>query len=115
MPRILVIEGSDRARALLQCRLAADVKIKFAPCMEAAWEKFRGRKYDLIVWNAASDPAGEINLGHTLRVLAAKTLGVRTIVFTTAENADASRPCGDNVHLKKYPISDDELLSLIEN
>jgi two-component system, NtrC family, response regulator AtoC len=115
MPRILVIEGDHRARALLQCRLAADIRVKFAPCMEAAWEKFRGRKYDLIVWNASSDPAGEVNLDHTLRVLSAKTLGARTIVFTSAETTCTPGPCGDNVHLKKYPISDDELLSLIEN
>src|SRR5258708_36823468 len=98
MPRILVIEGDHRARALLQCRLAADIRVKFAPCMEAAWEKFRGRKYDLIVWNASSDPAGEVNLDHKLKVFSAQTPGARKIVFSSAENTGTPRPFGDKLH-----------------
>lgn len=115
MNRILIIEKNNHARALLQCRLAAEVKIKFASCMEAAWEKINSRKYDLIVWNATADSAGEINLRHTISILSTKTLGARTIVFTTADHSETSPLCDDNIYLKKYPRSDEEYLSFIEN
>lgn len=115
MNHVLIIEKNNRARALLQCRLAADVKIKFAPCMEAAWEKFRSRKFDLIVWNASSDPAAEINLHQTLQALSTKVAGAKTVVFTSTDNPKAARSCGDNIYFKRHPTSDDELLSFIEN
>ena len=113
MNRILIIEKNNHARALLQCRLAAEVKIKFASCMEAAWGKINSRKYDLIVWNATADSAGEINLRHTISILSTKTLGARTIVFTTADHSETSPLCDDNIYLKKYPFSDEEYLSFI--
>ena len=70
MPRILFIDKEDRSRALLQCRLKADgEKIKFAPSLEAAWEKLSSRKFDLILWNTVNDPAAEINLQETLKLL----------------------------------------------
>ena len=83
--------------------------------MEAAWEKFHSRKFDLIVWNAASDSAGEINLCQTLDALSMKTLGAKTIVFTSAENSHLTQQCGNNVQLKRYPKSDEDLLSFIDN
>jgi DNA-binding NtrC family response regulator len=115
MNHILIIEKDSRACALLQCRLAADIKIKFAPCMEAAWEKFRGRKFDLIVWNSSSDPAAEVNLHQTLKVLSTKAAGAKTVVFTSTEDPKASRSYGDNIYFKRHPTSDDELLSFIES
>jgi len=116
MSRILIIERDNHKRALLQCRLPADLKVKFASCIEAAWEKLRRRKYDLIVWNASSDSAGEINLSSTLDVLSTRTLGARTIVLTAGEAPGAARPCaGANFDFKEPPNSDDEFLSLIEN
>jgi two-component system, NtrC family, response regulator AtoC len=115
MNRILVIEKNNRAQALLQCRLTSNVKVKFAPCMEAAWGKFLSRKFDLIVWNAASDSAGEINLCQTLDALSTKTLGAKTIVFTTTENSHLAQRCAANIQFKKYPNSDEEFLSFIES
>ena len=55
--------------------------------MEAASEKLRKHKYDLIVWNACSDAASDMDLTSTLDFLSEKTLGAKTIVFTASEIA----------------------------
>jgi DNA-binding NtrC family response regulator len=83
--------------------------------MDAAWEKLRTRRYDLILWNSFSDPAAKINFRQTLKVLSAKTIGAKTVIFTAADDSEASPSCGDNVKFEKYPMSDDDLLSSIEN
>ena len=98
--RILIIERNDHTRALLQCRLPAQLKIKFAPSMEAASEKLRKRRYDLIVWNACSDSAGGIDLTSSLDFLSGKAPGVKTIVFTAGEMAHGSLPCDGHIALK---------------
>ena len=72
MTRILFVEKEERTRALLQCRLAGIAKVKSAPCMDVAWDKLISRKFDLILWNTTSDPAGQINLDETLNLLGAK-------------------------------------------
>lgn len=113
MSRILIIERNDHTRALLQCRLPAQLKVKFAPSIEAASEKLCKHKYDLIVWNACADSAGS-DLTSTLDFLSEKTLGARTLVFTARETY-ATVPCGTHIDIKKHPNSDDEFLSLIEN
>ena len=115
MSRILIIERNDHRRALLQCRLPAQLKVKFAPCMEAASEKLRKHKYDLIVWNACSDQAGDINLSSTLGFLSERATGAKTIVFTAGETTRAARSSGAHIDFKKHPNSDEEFLSLIEN
>lgn len=114
MSRILIIERNDHTRALLQCRLPAQLKVKFAPSIEAASEKLCKHKYDLIVWNACADSAGS-DLTSTLDFLSEKTLGARTLVFTAREMTYATVPCGTHIDIKKHPNSDDEFLSLIEN
>ena len=114
MSRILIIERNDHTRALLQCRLPAQLKVKFAPSIEAASEKLCKHKYDLIVWNACVDSAGS-DLTSTLDFLSEKTLGARTLVFTAREMTYATVPCGTHIDIKKHPNSDDEFLSLIEN
>ena len=113
--RILIIEKNNHTRALLQCRLPAQLKVKFAPSVEVAWEKLAKRKYDLIVWDASSDSAGELNLISTLDVLSARTLGARTIVFTPDDLTQRTLPCSANIDFREHPNSDEEFLSLIEN
>jgi DNA-binding NtrC family response regulator len=115
MSRILIIERNDHTRALLQCRLPAQHKLKFACSMEAASEKLRKHKYDLIVWNSCSDSAGDINLPLTINFLSERTVGAKTIVFTPGETTRAATPCGAHIDFKKHPNSDDEFVSLIEN
>jgi len=114
MPRVLFIEKEDRTRALLQCRLTADVKIKCAPSMDAAWEKIASHKFDLILWNAACDPAGQINLGETLKLLSTKGAGTRIVVLSDSVELEASRVRADNIHIADLPANEEELLSLVE-
>src|SRR5918999_3613244 len=100
MPRILFIDNQDRTRALLQCRLKSEVKIKFAPSMEAAWEKLNSRKFDLILWNAVDDPAAETNLNETLKRLSTKVCGSRIVVFGDTETLQAAPLTGGHVHFE---------------
>jgi len=113
--RILIIERNDHTRALLQCRLPPQLKIKFTPSMEAASEKFRKRRYDLIVWNACSDSASGIDLTSSLDFLSGKASGAKTIVFTAGEMAHGSLPCEGHIAFKKHPSSEEEFLSVIES
>jgi two-component system, NtrC family, response regulator AtoC len=115
MPHILFIEKEDRRRALLQCRVPKDVKVKCATSMEAAWEKINGRKFDLILWNTACDPTREINLGETLKTLSIKGAGSRIVVIGDPVALKAAQPCSGNIYIANPPGSDEDLLSLVEN
>ena len=115
MPRILFIDNQDRTRALLQCRLKSEVKIKFAPSMEAAWEKLNSRKFDLILWNAVDDPAAETNLNETLKRLSTKVCGSRIVVFGDTETLQAAPLPGGHVHFENLPTDDEDLLALIRS
>jgi DNA-binding NtrC family response regulator len=115
MPRILFIDKEDRSGALLQCRLKADgVKIKFAPSLEAAWEKLSSRKFDLILWNTVNDPAAEINLRETLKLLATKVCGSRIVVLGNSEALEASRLRCGNVQVDNLPADEEDLLALVQ-
>ena len=83
--------------------------------MEAASEKLRKRRYDLIVWNACSDSAGGIDLTSSLDFLSGKAPGAKAIVFTAREMAHGSLPCDGHIALKKHPSSEEEFLSVIES
>jgi DNA-binding NtrC family response regulator len=115
MPRILFIEKGDRGRALLQCRLTNDYKVKSAPSIEAAWKKLSSRRYDLILWNTTCDSAAELNLGETLKLLSSKVSGSPIVVLGNARTFDASRPCGGNVHIENLPTNEEDLLALVES
>ncbi len=115
MSRVLLIEKEDRARTLLRCRLAADIKLKCAPCINAAWDKLNGRKFDLIVWNAARDQAREIDLVETLRLLSIKGAGSRIVVLGNPAALQAPPHCGANIQIANPPASEADLLSLVED
>ena len=115
MPRILFIEKEDRTRALLQCRLKAEAKIKFAPCMEAAWEKLNSRKFDLIVWNTVNDAAAETSLSETLKRLSTNVCGGRIVVFADSEALSAAGLPGGNVCFENLPMDDEDLVALIQS
>ena len=113
MARILFIEKEGRTPALLQCRLS-DVKIKSTPCMEAAWDKLSRRKFDLVLWNTAGDPAAEKNLAETLKLLSIKASGSRIVVLRTCA-LEISPPCCGNVQIEDLPASEEDLLALVES
>ena len=115
MRRILFIDKEDRGRALLQCRLKAEVKIKFAPSMEAACEKLSSRKFDLILWNTVNDPAAETSLRETLERLSTKVCGSRIVVFGDSEPLQGARLPGRNVQFQNLPINDEDLLAIIQS
>jgi DNA-binding NtrC family response regulator len=114
MPGILFIDKEDRTRALLQCRLKASVKIKFAPSLEAAWEKLSGRKFDLIFWNTVNDPTAAINLSETLKLFSTKVCGSRIVVFSNSEALQTSRLHLGDVQVENLPKDEEDLLALVE-
>ena len=115
MPRILFIDKEDRSRALLQCRLKADgEKIKFAPSLEAAWEKLSSRKFDLILWNTVNDPAAEINLQETLKLLSTKVSSSRIIVFNKSQALNSPQLCCGNIQMENLPANQEDLLALVQ-
>jgi DNA-binding NtrC family response regulator len=114
MPRILFIDKQDRTRALLQCRLKADIKIKFAPSLEAAWEKLSSRRFDLILWNTVNDPAAEINLRETLKLFSTKVCGSRIVVLGNSEVLQASHLRCGNVQVENLPTDEEDLLALVQ-
>jgi two-component system, NtrC family, response regulator AtoC len=115
MSCILMIDGSEPGRRLLQSRLPSDVKIKFAPSLEVAWENLRKRKFDLILWDSSCDPSGQTNLSYTLETIATKIAGTKTIVFTDDANVNNSSSWGDHMQIEKQPRDDDEILRFIKN
>jgi len=115
MARILFIEKEDRTRALLRCRLAADVRVKCAPCLEAAWEKLSNHKFDLILWNTTCDPAGQVHLREALELLSTRGSGSRIVVLGNCGALEASRPHGGNIHIANLPTNADDMLSLVED
>ena len=115
MLRILFIEKEDRTRALLQCGLSADVKVKSAPCIEAAWQTLSSRKFDLILWNTACDPAAEINLQETLKLLSTKVSGSRIIVFNKSQALNSPQLCCGNIQIENLPANQEDLLALVQS
>jgi DNA-binding NtrC family response regulator len=115
MSRVLIIEKEDRTRALLRYRLTADVKLKCAPCMAAAFDKLNGRKFDLIVWNAASEADSQGDLGDILHHLSYKGAGSRIVIFGHPGLLEAARSCGDNIHITCPPASEAELLAVVSD
>jgi DNA-binding NtrC family response regulator len=110
MMRILVIEKEGRTQALLRCKLNADVKVKSAPCIEAAFEKLANHKFDLIVWSIA-DRAG----GVSSREFSTRVFGTRMIVLAEPGSFDAAMFDAASVCVKERSLSDEDLISLIEN
>jgi DNA-binding NtrC family response regulator len=115
MHRILFIDNKDRTRALLQCRLKAEARIKFATSMEAAWEKLSSRKFDLILWNTVNDAAAETSLRETLNRLSINVCGGRIIVFADSEVLPAAGLPGDNVSFENLPADDEDLVAFIQS
>jgi DNA-binding NtrC family response regulator len=115
MPGILLIDNQDRMRALLQCRLKAETKIRFAPSIEAAWGKLNSRKFDLIFWNIVNDSAAETNLRETLKRLSTNVCGGRIVVFADSEALPAAGLPGGNVSFENLPADDEDLVAFIQS
>jgi DNA-binding NtrC family response regulator len=115
MTCILFIDKEDRTRALLQCRLKAEARIKFAPSMEAAWEKLSSRKFDLILWNTVNDAAAETNLSETLKLLSTRFSGSRIIVFNNSQALNSPQLCCGNIQIENLPANQQDLLALVQS
>ena len=112
MARILVIEKNPRTPAFLQCRLNRGTKVKSAASMECAWEKLARHKFDLIVWNASAD-TDTVNFPEALKVFADRIGDTKAIVLSDSPHVQ-SPSCTSRIEVRKRPIDDDELCSLVE-
>jgi DNA-binding NtrC family response regulator len=110
MMRILVIEKEGRTQALLRCKLNADIKIKSASCIETAIDRLANHKFDLIIWSIA-DSAGEAGRCEFF----SRVIGTRMIVLADPGSFDAAMFEAPSVCVKERSLSDDDLVSLVEN
>jgi DNA-binding NtrC family response regulator len=115
MCRVLMIDSNEQAQWQLQSQLPSDVKVTFAPALETAWDKLGKRKFDLILWDSTRDPSAQINFRYTLKAIATRTCGAKTIVFNETENVDATNTWGDHVQILKLPQNHDDVVALITN
>ncbi|HVO92730.1 MAG TPA: sigma 54-interacting transcriptional regulator, partial [Terriglobales bacterium] len=87
--------------------------MKSAPSMECAWEKLCAHKYDLVLWNASTDLAAQVNLSETLKVLAVKIGAGRAIVLTDCQGGESRQSLG-RIQVRQRPVDDEELCALVE-
>lgn len=114
MSLILLIEREDRTRALLQCLLGAEVKVKCTPSLEQARQKLAKCKFDLIVWNTHCGPSAQLNLGEAYQLLSDRGAGTPLLVLADGAGLKWPQACANNVHVANPPANADELLSLVE-
>jgi DNA-binding NtrC family response regulator len=115
MVRMLVVEKEGRTRALLQCQLGVDVKVKSVSCIESALEKLANHKFDVIIWNAAASPIAAPEINDKIVRLAQTATHAKTIVLTAKHQGDARLVRAANLCVKNHPANDEELISLVEN
>jgi DNA-binding NtrC family response regulator len=115
MVRVLVVEKEGRTHALLQCQLAVDVKVKSMSCIDAAMDKLANHKFDLIIWNASADQTAQPEICKKVMRLAEQAVGTKTIVLTAPQQSHVAAIRAGNVCIREQPLSDDDLMSLVEN
>jgi DNA-binding NtrC family response regulator len=108
--KILAIEKDGRIQALLRYRLGPDVKVKGAPCITAALDKLTNHSFDLVVCNVR-DGAEAARCCE----LSAKLAGARLIALADPGAFDSAPVDAAKVCLKERSLSDEDLLSLVED
>jgi DNA-binding NtrC family response regulator len=114
MIRILVIEKKARTRALLQYRFGASAKVKWVGDVDIALEKLANHQFDLIYWSAVCAAPVQKSLADALAALSNRSRGAKMLVLTGRNGPDIAPLDSQQICLRSYPISDEELLSIIE-
>lgn len=114
MLRILVIEQEARTRALLQYRLGAAAKVKWAGTFSDALERLERHRFDFLYWNSLCAAPADSSLAEAIGALAGRAQGAEMIVLTDGDAPDLAELDAQRVCIRGHPIGDEELLSWVE-
>src|ERR671918_2735881 len=115
MPRVLIVEGRETARALIESRLGAELTIESAANVRAALDSHNRNSYDVVVWNTVSAPSECFSPLRIVNKFLKNHVGTRAIVLSDAKEPEIIGTRGLPCEWLKQPVDETELLALIEN
>ena len=115
MPRVLVVDRGEVARALIERPLGGDLTIESATNVHAALEDHSRKPYDVVVWNTASAPSECFSPVRIVKKFLKHHAGTRAIVLSDAKEPAIISMRGLPCEWLKQPVDQTEFLALIEN
>ena len=115
MPRVLVVDRGEVARALIERPLGGDLTIESATNVHAALEDHSRKPYDVVVWNTASAPSECFSPVRIVKKFLKHHAGIRAIVLSDAKEPAIISMRGLPCEWLKQPVDQTEFLALIEN
>jgi DNA-binding NtrC family response regulator len=115
MPRVLIVEGRETARALIENRLGADLTIESAPNVWAALDSHNRNSYDFVVWNTVSAPSECFSPVRIVKKFLKNHVGARAIILSDVKQPEIISTRNLPCEWLKQPVDETELLALIEN
>ena len=115
IPRVLVIEKTDRARNLIEQRFNGDLSLDYAPSLPEALESHNHESFDLVVWDSISVPSGFWNSAQIIKKFLSNHSRTKAIVLS-----DTKEPETESLRSHRYvwldgAVDEAELLLLIKN
>ncbi len=95
--------------------IAGATNVTSVPCLNAAREKLKGSKFDLVLWRASLHSLSEPgDLRNSLTSLVPKTARTKVVVLTSGKEPPCSWPPCSNLHFEKEPDNEQDWVRLIE-
>jgi DNA-binding NtrC family response regulator len=113
-PRVLVIEGQQSTRALLEGRFNGALSIQSAATVQAAFDAHTSNPFDLVVWDAASAPPACLTVTRTVKKFLKSSAPTRTIVISEMREPEIVRVRNLRCEWLRIPFDEKELLGLVE-
>jgi DNA-binding NtrC family response regulator len=115
MPRVLIVDREEAARALIERRLGDDLTIESATNVHAALDDHSRKSYDVVVWNTVSTPSECFSPLRIVKKFLKDHAGTRAIVLSDVKEPEIIGMRGLPCEWLKQPVDETELLALIEN
>jgi len=115
MPRVLIVEGQEAARVLIERRLGRDLTIESDTNVKAALDNHNRNSYDVVVWDTVSAPSECFSPSRIVKKLLKNHLGTRAIILSDVKEPEIISTRGLPCEWLKQPVDETELLALIEN
>jgi DNA-binding NtrC family response regulator len=116
MSKVLVIEQTDKIRALLKHQFSGDhISVHATPLIQAAMEELKTTRYDVLIWDAAGSKTEQSKGLKLLDRLTKDSSGTYTIVLTDQEGGplplDRLRTYAHRTLMR--PAHEDEICALV--
>ena len=115
MPRILIVEGREAARTLIERHLGRDLDIESANNVRAALDNRNRNSYDVVVWNTVSAPSECFSPIRIVKKLLKNHVGTRAIILSDVKAPDVINMRGLPCEWLTQPVEEAQLLALVEN